>query len=77
MDYVLATDDEISIRSLQVKEITDNPFRIEQSGEVNFAMLGRVSLAGTTAQEAETRIRASLEKFYVKPDIAVLMTGAP
>ncbi len=37
-------------------------------------MLGRVSLAGVTAREAEAEIREKLEKFYVDPDVAVDVT---
>ena len=60
--YILAADDEITIRSLQAKEITDKPFRIDKTGEVNFPLLGSIHLAGTTAHEAEALLREQLKR---------------
>src|ERR1700676_5112338 len=73
--YILAADDEITIRSLQAKEITDKPFRIDKTGEVNFPLLGSIHLAGTTAHEAEALLREQLKRFYVEPDVALNITA--
>lgn len=69
--YLLTSNDEISIRSLHVKEIADKPFRIDQTGDVNFPLLGRLRLAGLTIHEAEALLAEKAKVYYVDPDIAV------
>ncbi len=73
--YVLHSDDEITVRSLQVKEITDKSFRVDQNGEVNFPLIGRVHLAGATVHAAEVEIAAKLKAYYLEPDIAVSISA--
>lgn len=68
---ILQSDDEIAVRSLQAKEIADKSFRIDQNGEANFPLVGRIHLAGETIRQAEILIAERLKKFYVDPDIAL------
>ncbi len=72
--YTLHPDDEITIRSLQVKELADKAFRIDQNGEINFPLLGRMHLAGDTARQAESDLSAKLTTFYKDPDVALSIT---
>lgn len=67
--YKLQPDDEITVRSLQVKELADKVFRLDQKGGVNFPLIGRMSLGGGTVSEAEESIAEKLKKFYVEPDV--------
>ncbi|HLX43916.1 MAG TPA: polysaccharide biosynthesis/export family protein [Bryobacteraceae bacterium] len=73
--YLLSTDDEITIHSLQAKEISDKPFRVDQAGDVNLPMLGRIHVAGSNANQAETLIHDKLKTFYVDPDVAIDITA--
>ena len=72
--YVLHSEDEITIRSLQVKEIADKAFRIDQNGEINFPLLGRMHLAGETTRVAETELAEKLKTYYRDPDVAINIT---
>jgi len=74
-NYVLHPEDEITIRSLQVKELADKAFRIDQNGEINFPLLGRVHLAGDTTRVAETALGDKLKTFYKDPDVALSITA--
>jgi polysaccharide export outer membrane protein len=73
--YVLHVEDEITIRSLQVKELSDKVFRIDQNGEINFPLLGRIHLAGEGARAAEVDLTEKLKTYYKDPDIAVAITA--
>jgi polysaccharide export outer membrane protein len=73
--YVIHPEDEITIRSLQVKELADKAFRIDQNGDVNFPLLGRMHLAGETTRALENDLTAKSKKYYNDPDIAVSITA--
>ena len=73
--YLLGADDEISIHSLQAKEIADKSYRLDQNGEVNFPMVGVVHLSGCTIREAEAKLGAALKTYYKNPDIAISVTS--
>src|SRR5579872_680680 len=45
---ILLPDDEVTVHSLQIKEIADKVFKLDQNGEANFPMIGVVHLAGNT-----------------------------
>ncbi len=73
-DYVLGPDDQVAIRSLEVKELGDKTFRIDGTGEINLPLVGRVAAAGKTIPQLEALLIETLRQFYVEPDIAVNMT---
>ena len=73
--YVLHPEDEITIRSLEVKELGDKAFRLDQSGEINFPLLGRVHLAGETPGAAEAELTKKLQTYYRDPDVALSVTA--
>jgi polysaccharide export outer membrane protein len=67
--YTLQPSDQITLHSLQAKEIADKSFRLDQEGEVNCPLIGRVRLANLTAQEAEELLRSKLQAYYLHPDL--------
>ncbi len=73
--YVLHADDEITIHSLQAKEIADKAFRLDQNGEVNFPLAGVVVLGGNSVREAEKTLAGALKTYYFNPDIAINVTA--
>ena len=73
--YILRPDDEIVLRSLQVKELTDKTFKIDQNGEINLMLLGRVQIGGHTVIEAEALIATKLEIYYVNPDVVMSVSS--
>jgi polysaccharide biosynthesis/export protein len=68
---VLQANDEITVRSLQAKEVSDKTFRLDQNGEVNFPLAGVVKLNGMTPREAEGALTTALKPFYREPDIQI------
>lgn len=73
--YVLHPEDEITVHSLEVKELADKAYRLDQNGEVNFPLLGRVHLAGETPRAAEADLTQRVKTYYHDPDIAVSITA--
>src|SRR5579859_4657140 len=51
--YVLAAKDEITVHSVQVKEMADKTFRLDDARTVNFPLIGRVDFSGDTLEQAE------------------------
>jgi polysaccharide biosynthesis/export protein len=71
IEYILGPSDQIVIRSVQAKEITDKQVRLEANGEVNLPLIGRVRLGGLSVPQAEAALTKAAEKYYIDPDIAV------
>ena len=72
--YVLGPDDEVSIRVMESEEISQEPFRIDQGGDVSLPLLGRVRAAGRTPQELETELVERLRAFIHEPQALVRVT---
>jgi polysaccharide export outer membrane protein len=68
-DYLLQPEDEITVHSLEAKEIADKTFRLDQHGETNFPLIGRVVLGGSSITGAEDLLTNKLKKYYVDPDV--------
>jgi polysaccharide export outer membrane protein len=68
---VLQQNDEIAVRSLRAKEVSDKTFRLDQNGEVNFPLAGVVKLGGLTPREAEKALAEALTAYYKEPDIQI------
>lgn len=74
-DVLLHPDDEITIRSLQIKELADKPYRIDAQGGVKLPLIGRVDMAGLSVTAAESLLLRKLSAFYVSPDLEITITG--
>lgn len=68
-DLVLQPNDEIVLRSLQVKEIADKTFRLDQEGDINVPLIGRIRLVNLTGQQAEELLKLKLKVYYLEPDL--------
>ncbi len=73
--YKLHPDDEITVHSLEAKEVADKTFRIDQGCEIKVPLAGVVHVGGLTVREAETELNSVYKKYYVSPDIAVSVTA--
>jgi polysaccharide biosynthesis/export protein len=69
--YKLQPSDEITVRSLGVKEIADKTFRVDEVGETNFPLIGRITVVGKTAPEVEEILVAKLRTYYLEPDVEI------
>src|ERR1700722_6852070 len=67
--YMLHPGDEIALHSLEAKEIAEKAYRLDEEGQVNFPLIGRIRLANLTARQAEELLRSKFKTYYVEPDL--------
>ncbi len=72
--YVLGSGDLLTVRALNVPEITDKPIRIDPDGNINFPMVGRIHAAGMTAEQLEAEIFNRLKVYLNDPQVSVDVT---
>lgn len=72
--YILGPGDTITIRALNVEEISEKPVRIGTSGVIKFPMIGRIEAAGMTLEQLEAEIMNRLKDSVNEPDVAVAIT---
>lgn len=72
-DYVLGSEDQIIIRTAQVPEINDRPFRIDPEGFVELPLVGRIKAGGLTVRDFESALLTKLREFVVSPQVFVTL----
>jgi polysaccharide export outer membrane protein len=72
--YMLHPGDEIALHSLEAKEIAEKAYRLDEEGQVNFPLIGRIRLANLTARQAEELLRSKFKTYYVEPDLELNVT---
>ncbi len=70
----LAIGDVISIRVLDLDEITEHPIRIDDNGAIELPVAGRLVAAGKTSTQLEAEIRERLRSFLNNPSVTVTVT---
>jgi polysaccharide export outer membrane protein len=73
--YVLKANDEIAVRSLEAKEISDKTYRLDERGQINMPLVGRVTLGGATLPQAERILVESLKSYYRDPSVELSVTS--
>jgi polysaccharide export outer membrane protein len=75
--YVLAAHDQVRIHALHAPEIpATEAFRVDEQGNLNVPLVGRVAVAGLTVAEVEERLRAKLKDFVLDPEVTVNLAAA-
>jgi polysaccharide export outer membrane protein len=69
--YVLGPDDQITVRALDVEEISEKPTRIEMSGHIRLPLVGRIEAAGLTVEQLENEIARRLKEYVKEPEVSV------
>ena len=69
--YLLGPDDQVEISAPELSEFGNKPARIDGDGDVQVPLVGRVHLAGLTAQQAEKEIDKVLRKYIRDPQVVV------
>jgi polysaccharide export outer membrane protein len=69
--YTLGPGDLLSIHVIEAEETFRAPARISTSGTLHLPMAGRVSAAGLTVPELETRLSQHLRAYVHEPHVAV------
>lgn len=69
--YVLGSGDLVTVRVMDVEEISDKPVQIDTSGYVRLPLAGRLLAAGLTIEQFEAELVKRLKKYLVRPDVSV------
>jgi polysaccharide biosynthesis/export protein len=72
-DYRLGPEDQIVIRTPQVSEINERPFRIDSEGFVELPILGRIRAGGLTLQAFEQELSSRLAEYIRDPQVFVTL----
>ena len=70
----LAIGDVISIRVLDLDEISEHPIRIDDNGAIELPVAGRLIAAGKTSTQLEAEIRERLRSSLKNPSVTVTVT---
>jgi polysaccharide biosynthesis/export protein len=69
--YLLGPDDQLVIAAPELSEFGKNPARIDGEGDVQVPLVGRVHVAGLTAEQAEQELDKVLNKYIRDPQVVV------
>lgn len=70
-DYTMGPEDQILIRSSQVPEINERPFRIDAEGFVELPIVGKIRAGGMTLQAFEKELIGRLREFVRDPQVFI------
>jgi polysaccharide export outer membrane protein len=74
VSYVLGPDDQISIRVLDVDEISPQPVRVDAQGNITVPLAGRLTVAGATVEQLEAEITKRLKNYLLNPTVSITIT---
>lgn len=69
--YLLGPDDQIILHVSNASELSEKPVRIDSNGEIKLPMVGRVHVAGMTAEQLEAELIKRLKVYLEEPDVSV------
>jgi polysaccharide export outer membrane protein len=69
--YLLGPDDEVEISDLELDEQATKPMRIDDDGNIQAPLVGRVHLAGLTVQQSEEELNKRLTTYIRHPQIDI------
>jgi polysaccharide export outer membrane protein len=69
--YLLGPDDQLGISGPELNEGDSKPVRVDGDGDIQAPLVGRVHVAGLTAQEAEQELNKVLSKYIRHPQAVV------
>lgn len=72
--YLLGPDDQLEITGPELAEFGNKPVRIDSEGDVQAPLVGRVHVAGLTAQGAEQKLNKALSTYIKDPEVVVNVT---
>ncbi|MGJ5813881.1 polysaccharide biosynthesis/export family protein [Paludibaculum fermentans] len=70
-DYTMGPEDQILIRSAQVPEINERPFRIDSEGFVELPIVGKIRAGGMTVQAFEKELTSRLREYVRDPQVFI------
>jgi polysaccharide biosynthesis/export protein len=69
--YAIGMEDELVISVADSQELPGTSARIDDEGDINLPLLGRVRAAGLTTRELENDLTERLKKYIREPQVAV------
>jgi polysaccharide biosynthesis/export protein len=69
--YLLGPDDQVEISGPELTEFGNKPGRIDSEGNIQAPLVGRVHVAGLTAQQAEQVLDKALSAYIRDPQVVV------
>ncbi len=73
-DYKVGPADQLVIRAVDIAEFEDKAVRVDDGGDIDLHLIGRIHVAGQTVEEIERMIENHLRKYLNAPDITVALT---
>src|ERR1044072_3843719 len=71
-DYRIGPDDEVTIHVSLADEMSNKPFLVSKSGELNLPKIGRIQVSGMTTSQLETE----LNKLLMQPPYGIRVPDA-
>jgi polysaccharide biosynthesis/export protein len=69
--YALGSDDQITIRVLNMPDISDKPVRIDADGYIKLPVIGSIKVIGLTLPQLEANLIERLKVYLENPDVVV------
>jgi TonB family protein len=68
---MLAAGDRMRIAVIELQSFSEQPYRIDASGELDLPLVGKMQVAGKTVQQVMADLTVRLHKFVMTPHVAV------
>ncbi len=69
--YLLGTDDQLEISEPELTELAGKPVRIDDDGDIQVPLVGRVHVSGMTVQQTEQALNKVLATYIRQPQVVV------
>jgi polysaccharide export outer membrane protein len=72
--YILGIGDQITFSSSEVEEVAGKTVRIDNQGEINLPLVGRLKAAGLTPKQLEADLSRQFVAFFQRPAISITVS---
>jgi polysaccharide export outer membrane protein len=69
--YLLGTDDQLDVFEPELTEVANKPVRVDDNGDIQVPLVGRVHVSGMTVQQTEQELDKVLSRYIRQPQVAV------
>jgi polysaccharide export outer membrane protein len=73
-NYILGSEDLVTVRIFAADDIPDKPSAIANDGTVTLPMIGQVKAAGLTVEQFEQELTAAYKKYFKDPQVTVTVS---
>jgi polysaccharide export outer membrane protein len=74
-EYLLGPQDELRIWALGMEEISERPVRVDPAGFIDLPVVGRMSVAGLTIEQAKQQLVERLQSELREPRVSIDIVG--